>query len=138
MRHVFTYRVAAVLLVSESGLYKLITRSDNPEARKLQDWVTREVLPSIRKTGTYTMPGQGAVIGDEKVGATVNEAERRVEYKAPENSREVAALFPDPPQGGVVRPLPLEYAFHGDNQRSKPRIRVRALQAHHTGSNGGP
>lgn len=35
-------------LVSESGLYKLIMRSDKPEARKFQDWVTREVLPAIR------------------------------------------------------------------------------------------
>jgi prophage antirepressor-like protein len=39
--------------ISESGLYKLIMRSDKPEARKFQDWVTREVLPSIRKTGGY-------------------------------------------------------------------------------------
>ncbi len=42
-----------VVAVSESGLYKLIMRSDKPEARKFQDWVTREVLPSIRKDGTY-------------------------------------------------------------------------------------
>ncbi len=34
--------------ISESGLYKLIMRSDKPEARKFQDWVTREVLPAIR------------------------------------------------------------------------------------------
>lgn len=32
---------------SESGLYKLIMRSDKPEARKFQDWVTRDVLPPI-------------------------------------------------------------------------------------------
>lgn len=45
----------AVKLVSESGLYKLIMRSDKPEARKFQDWVTREVLPAIRKTGGYLL-----------------------------------------------------------------------------------
>lgn len=44
-------------LISESGLYKLVMRSDKKEAKQFQDWVTREVLPSIRKTGTYTMPG---------------------------------------------------------------------------------
>lgn len=43
--------IRIVLVVSESGLYKLIMRSDKPEARQFQDWVTREVLPSIRKTG---------------------------------------------------------------------------------------
>ena len=37
--------------ITESGLYKLIMRSDKAEARAFQDWVTREVLPSIRKTG---------------------------------------------------------------------------------------
>jgi len=40
-------------LISESGLYKLIMRSDKPEARQFQDWVTREVLPAIRKDGAY-------------------------------------------------------------------------------------
>lgn len=39
--------------VSESGLYTLIMRSDKPEAKRFQRWVTGEVLPSIRKTGSY-------------------------------------------------------------------------------------
>lgn len=42
-------------IISESGLYKLIMRSDKPEARKFQDWVTRDVLPAIRKTGGYLL-----------------------------------------------------------------------------------
>lgn len=45
-------------LVSESGLYKLIMRADKqgrPEVASFQDWVTREVLPSIRKTGGYIL-----------------------------------------------------------------------------------
>lgn len=36
-----------LLFVSESGLYKYIMRSDKPEARAFQEWVTREVLPTI-------------------------------------------------------------------------------------------
>lgn len=40
-------------IISESGIYKLVMRSDKPEARKLQDWVTRDVLPAIRKDGMY-------------------------------------------------------------------------------------
>jgi prophage antirepressor-like protein len=39
-----------VSIISESGLYKLVMRSDKKEAKAFQDWVTREVLPSIRKT----------------------------------------------------------------------------------------
>ncbi|MCQ4162775.1 BRO family protein [Roseomonas sp. GC11] len=42
-----------LILISESGLYKLIMRSDKPEARQFQAWVTREVLPAIRKDGVY-------------------------------------------------------------------------------------
>jgi prophage antirepressor-like protein len=42
--------------VSESGLYKLVMRADSETARPFQDWVTREVLPAIRKTGGYHTP----------------------------------------------------------------------------------
>ena len=48
-------------VISESGLYKLIMRSNKPEARKFQDWVTREVLPSIRKTGSYSVNGSNVL-----------------------------------------------------------------------------
>lgn len=43
-----------VTLINESGLYNVILRSDKPEAKPFRRWVTREVLPTIRKTGTYT------------------------------------------------------------------------------------
>lgn len=46
-----------VNIISESGLYALIIRSSKPAAREFRKWVTSEVLPTIRKTGTYTMPG---------------------------------------------------------------------------------
>ena len=39
--------------LTESGVYKLIFKSDKKEAEKFQDWVTDEVLPNIRKTGGY-------------------------------------------------------------------------------------
>lgn len=40
-------------LVSESGLYALVIRSNKPNARKFRKWITSEVLPSIRKHGGY-------------------------------------------------------------------------------------
>lgn len=43
-------------LVSEPGLYKLVMRSNKPEAVHFQQWVTAEVLPTIRKTGGYMAP----------------------------------------------------------------------------------
>lgn len=48
--------VQNVTIINESGLYNVILRSDKPEAKPFRKWVTSEVLPSIRKTGSYTMP----------------------------------------------------------------------------------
>ncbi|MDI9855177.1 BRO family protein [Comamonas sp. 17RB] len=44
------------VIISESGLYALVLRSRKPEARKFAKWVTSEVLPSIRQTGSYGQP----------------------------------------------------------------------------------
>lgn len=45
-----------IQVVSESGLYSLISSSRKPEAREFKRWVNHEVLPSIRKTGSYGIP----------------------------------------------------------------------------------
>ena len=42
--------------VSEPGLYSLILRSRKPEAKRFKRWIVHEVLPSIRKTGSYGVP----------------------------------------------------------------------------------
>ena len=42
-------------IISESGLYTLILRSNKPEARSFRRWVTHEVLPTLRKTGHYSI-----------------------------------------------------------------------------------
>lgn len=43
--------------VNEAGLYSLILRSRKPEAKVFKRWITHEVLPSLRKTGMYIVPG---------------------------------------------------------------------------------
>lgn len=52
-------------LLKESGLYLFIFKSRKPEAKKFRRWIAREVLPSIRKTGSYNTRGR---IYDERVG----------------------------------------------------------------------
>lgn len=42
--------------INEQNLYKVIMRSDKPLAEPFQDWVCGDVLPTIRKTGTYGLP----------------------------------------------------------------------------------
>lgn len=48
--------VQSMSVVNESGLYDLVFRSAKKNARAFQRWVTGEVLPSIRKTGSYARP----------------------------------------------------------------------------------
>lgn len=59
-------------LINESGLYSLILSSKMPTAKKFKRWVTSEVLPSLRKTGSYEMknysPEMKAILmHDEKI-----------------------------------------------------------------------
>lgn len=44
--------------LSESGLYALIFKSRKPEAKKFRKWITSEVIPSLRKTGCYSLDRQ--------------------------------------------------------------------------------
>ena len=46
---------AGELFLTESGVYKLAFRSNKKEAERFTDWVINEVLPSIRKTGSYSI-----------------------------------------------------------------------------------
>ena len=43
-------------IINESGMYDLVFGSKLPTAKKFKHWVTSEVLPALRKTGSYTMP----------------------------------------------------------------------------------
>lgn len=43
-------------VINESGLYALCLSSKLPSAKKFKHWVTAEVLPTIRKTGSYSIP----------------------------------------------------------------------------------
>lgn len=54
-------RKQVMKFISESNLYKLIFQSKKKEAEKFTDWVTDEVLPAIRKHGSYVAPTQTAL-----------------------------------------------------------------------------
>ena len=48
-------RQSGAWLINESGFYSLVFGSEMPTAKKFKHWVTSEVLPSIRKTGSYSI-----------------------------------------------------------------------------------
>lgn len=49
-----------VSVIDESGMYRLVLRSDKPQAEPFIEWVTSEVLPAIRRTGRYESPSAPA------------------------------------------------------------------------------
>ncbi|WAC60784.1 Bro-N domain-containing protein [Brevundimonas sp. SL130] len=55
----FEGSTSRLALLSEPALYKLIMRSEKAEALAFQHWLASEVLPSIRKTGTYSLADHG-------------------------------------------------------------------------------
>jgi anti-repressor protein len=50
-------RVKSMVFISEPGLYTLILRSRKPKAMDFKRWITHEVIPALRKTGSYSLPG---------------------------------------------------------------------------------
>lgn len=52
--------VQSLNYINEPNLYRLIFRSNKPQAQAFADWVYSEVLPQIRKTGAYGVPAETA------------------------------------------------------------------------------
>jgi prophage antirepressor-like protein len=46
-------------IINESDLYRIISHSQLPAAKDFECWIMEKVIPSIRKTGSYTMPASG-------------------------------------------------------------------------------
>ena len=55
------------LFLIEAGTYKFVLCSRKPNAEKFQKWVTKEVLPSIRKTGGYGAGTLSEVIDNQRI-----------------------------------------------------------------------
>lgn len=72
-------RTQQAMVVDEANMYEVVIRSDKPEAAAFRRWITGEVLPQIRRTGSYsTTP---ALSGPELVAAALIEANRMLEAK---------------------------------------------------------
>lgn len=53
------------VIVSESGMWQLVLRSRKPQAKAFRRFITGEVIPSIRRTGTYGAPARAIDLRDE-------------------------------------------------------------------------
>lgn len=52
--------------ITEPQLYFVLMRSDKPKAKPFRQWVINEVLPSIRKTGSYIVNNSSSIVNDLK------------------------------------------------------------------------
>ena len=68
-------RTQNTIFINESGLYALIFGSKLESTKRFKHWVTSEVLPAIRKTGSYQKPVQGK----ELLALAVLEAQKTIE-----------------------------------------------------------
>lgn len=73
--------------INESGLYSLILSSKMPNAKRFKRWVTSEVLPTLRKTGSYEMPNMStemrAILMIDQKQMKMEQRMDRLEYDIP-------------------------------------------------------
>lgn len=57
-RQIVGFGPRGITVINEPGLYSCVLTSQKPEAKRFKRWVTHEVLPAIRKTGSYSAPAR--------------------------------------------------------------------------------
>lgn len=85
--------VQEMAVVNESGLYAVILRSDKPQAKPFRKWVTSEVLPSIRKHGSYSVQSQFADLSPQlQVLIQMETRQKQIEARQAEQATALAGL----------------------------------------------
>lgn len=86
-------RSQKVWIINESGLYTVILRSDKPQAKPFRKWVTSEVLPSIRKHGSYSVQSQFADLSPQlQVLIQMETRQKQIEARQAEQATALAGL----------------------------------------------
>lgn len=85
-------------VISESGLYSLVLGCRKPEAKKFKKWVTAEVLPAIRQTGSYSAPNAMASDRGEQILDTLVRLLERSEAREERLMSLMERLLPAPGQ----------------------------------------
>lgn len=94
------------IVINESGLYSLILSSKMPNAKKFKRWVTSEVLPTLRKTGSYEMPNMStemkAILMIDQKQVKMEQRIDRLEYDIPLYGSEADELSSHVKRKGVA------------------------------------
>jgi prophage antirepressor-like protein len=57
-----------ITIIPKSDVYRLVLRSNKPQALAFQDWIVEEVIPAVEKTGKYSMAGVYHLIEQSRTG----------------------------------------------------------------------
>lgn len=107
-------RARSALFLTETGIHLVALKSDRPAAKKVRRWLIDEVLPSIRRTGSYVASEPGAAAGAP--GQVAVGAPRRIEASSGpvggNPSKAATALRVDVIQAVVAAPAAELLALH--------------------------
>jgi anti-repressor protein len=87
-------QMVSASFVNESGMYSLVLGSTLPQAKQFKRWITSEVLPSIRKTGSYSVEQ----LSRKQLALMVVQAEEEKERLALENKQQADQLEEQKPK----------------------------------------
>lgn len=108
------YTPGSSALINESGLYSLTFASTLPEAKRFRKWVTSEVLPSIRRTGTYSLKkmspaellvAQAQQLLDHERRIEALEADMQAQQAKQRAAEEALSLLPEPSEPAPAKSI---------------------------------
>lgn len=115
-------------IIPEPDVYRLIIRSNQPKAEEFEAWVLEEVLPTLRKHGTYTMPGHDP---EPKALPSVPEASLRLKQDVRAQAMR-AAVQTAKLDGGTSQDVKLLYAEFCElfaARPASPQVQLKSVPA---------
>ena len=105
-------------VVSESGLYSLVLTSRKPQAKEFKRWLTHEVIPSIRKTGQYSINQQPVLPSRVVARETAEEISKIQDLLSHDNPRLAQFLI----DHAISDIMPAQKVLTGDRLRGVVEI----------------
>lgn len=114
-------------LVAEAGVYTLVMRSNKPEAKAFQDWVTGTVLPAIRKDGAYIKDEEKLATGEMNEDEFVLKAMEILNRKVARITAERDACLSELTRVSVAEYTALNHIYLSPSQKNRLSHRARML-----------
>jgi len=116
-----------ITIISEAGLYRLVFKSRKPQAKRFQKWILSEVIPTLRRTGTYSIPGADALpphngAFERHVLAALREMREEVASRREPGPTGPRDVFPDKYHAPELQPVEIKHHL-GTEGTTRARFR---------------